>query len=230
MAYQFSKLGVTPRHIHESYEVDEVLSLKQLVKSGSVNEIYLDLDDTLNTFTASVGVLYGVATDDFDLSWCQHKHGFDLIEQIKGAYETRRTHALIGEFDYDSFWWHLPPSLWSSTPQSKHCDDLVVACMDAVGPENVFIATSPTKNPNSASGKMHWINTYIHPLLRRNYQITPRKEKLSAPGRLLIDDCQLHLDNWVDRGGLTFTVPKPWNRNHYYNGDDTRAIMEFIGR
>lgn len=205
-------------------------NLKRLVKTGVVQEIYLDLDDTLNTFTATVGVLFGVGHNDFDLSWCQHKHGFDLIEQLKGAYPARGWKPLEGEFDYDSFWWHLPKSLWESTPMSKHCDDLIVACMDAVGPDNVYIATSPTKNPNSASGKMHWINTYVHPLLRRNYHITPRKEKLAAPGRLLIDDCERHLDNWVDRGGLTFTVPKPWNREHYNNGDDTRAIMEFIER
>lgn len=206
-------------------------SLKQMVKGiECISEIYLDLDDTLNTFTGSVGVLFGITKDPIDLSWCQSKYGYDLIAQLKAAYRDLGWAEMNGEFFYDTFWFGLPHELWRSCPQSKHCDDLIVACMDAVGPENVFIATSPTKNPNSASGKMHWINHNVHPLLRRNYQITPRKEKLAAPGRLLIDDCSKHLDNWVDRGGQTFRVPKPWNQEHYNNGDDTRTIMEFIER
>ena len=203
-------------------------NLKQLVKSGAVEEIYLDLDDTLNTFTASVGVLYGVATDHEDLSWCQARYGFDLISQLAGAYPAKGWIPLVGEFDYDTFWFGLQAHLWSACPLTKHCESLYIACMDLVGPNNVFVATSPTKNPNSASGKMQWIQKSLHKFLHRNYFITPRKERLSAPGRLLIDDNQTHLVNWVDRGGTTFRVPKPWNQPHYYNGDDTRAIMEFI--
>lgn len=207
-----------------------MLSLKQLVEQNEIDEIYLDLDDTLNTFTGSVGVMFGVATSHDDLSWCQSKHGYDLIAQLKGAYAARDWTRFTVELEYEAFWAGLPEKIWSKCPAAKHCEDLVIACMDAVGPANVFIATSPTKCPRSASGKVRWIKENMHPLLRRNYMITPRKEKLAAPGRLLIDDCQTHLDNWVGRGGQTFTVPKPWNQEHYNNGDCTRAIMEFIER
>lgn len=206
-------------------------SLKQRVReSEKVREIYLDLDDTLNTFTSTVGVLYGVASSDHDLSWCRAKYGYDLIAQVSSAYHAMGRRTMSGMFDSEQFWHNIPAPIWERCPKAKHCDDLITACLDAVGPDNVFIATSPSLNPNSASGKVHWINTYVHPRLHRSYHITPRKEKLAAPGRLLIDDCQEHLDNWEARGGTTFRVPKPWNQEHYNNGDDTRAIMEFTRR
>jgi 5'(3')-deoxyribonucleotidase len=81
-----------------------------------------------------------------------------------------------------------------------------------VGQENVCIATSPTKCPESLAGKLDWIHRVMPPWMHRQYAITPRKHLLARPDALLIDDVEANIERFEAGGGRGVLVPRPWNR------------------
>ena len=176
------------------------------------SEIYLDLDDVLNTFTESFLDNFGLKPDITTL--CP-KIGWDMAAQIN------RLHGLEGDdrLTAKALWSMVRPSFWSSVPKAEHTDELVEMCLDLVGPKNVFVATSPTKCSQSMAEKHKWIIENLPRQLHRQFMITPRKWKLSQPGALLVDDCWTNIkceneQRWADRGGDYILVPRPWNELH----------------
>ena len=186
------------------------------------SEIYLDLDDVLNTFTESFLDNFGLAPDITSL--CP-KIGWDMAQQIN------RLHGLKGDDRLTSkaLWSMVRPSFWAAVPKAEHADELIQMCFDLVGPENVFVATSPTKCSQSMAKKHEWIVDNLPSQLHRQFYITPRKWKLSQRGSLLIDDCWANIESedgprWKDRGGDYILVPRPWNELH----EQTTQAFEHI--
>jgi len=178
-----------------------------------VTEIYLDLDDTLNSLTLTI--LY---------------HHGRLLKMLTGK---PNPCATIGPFDYDAFpvecgydmvaafnklcaceitipnfWELVPPELFGYAPRSLECEAIVKWSIEKVGVENVFIATSPTKCERSHGYKYQWIVDNLPAEMHRQYFITPRKARLGASHRLLIDDCPGNLTAW---NGPAIKIERPWN-------------------
>lgn len=193
-----------------------------------VTEIYLDLDDVLNHFTSTVGFLFGTTQSTYDLSWHPKDVGFDLFAAIRKHYATSGGDLSRCPRSAEQMWKTLTHNDWANVMPVLHMDEMLDLCCSEVGEENVFIATSPTKCPQAASGKVEWINNYLPEWLRRQYFITPRKWMLSGPGRMLIDDHKDNCDKWTKRGGLAYLVPKPWNCPDWQPGDDVEFVMEVL--
>ena len=148
--------------------------------------VMLDMDGVLTDFEGAVCDLFG------------HEHlgpehlGKTLAEHI--GISTRTMWARIDE-EGAGFWEHLAPTPFA--------DDLVRLARDA---GRLFIASSPSSSPGSLAGKLRW----LHRRLGRNFRdfaITPKKDLLAAPGRLLVDDSSRHVDAFREAGGAAVLFP-----------------------
>lgn len=173
-----------------------------------IKEIYLDLDDVLNRFTMSALRFVGCPVDPMTFDKYPVECGFDIIcatrTLIGGDYTT----------DLQTFWDGIPRKFWATVPKSEECDWLLNYCAEWVGPENVQIATSPTKDPDCLSGKLEWIHQHLPEWMHRQYSITPRKWKYGFPTTLLIDDSDANVRKFREHGGHAILMPRPWNTAH----------------
>jgi 5'(3')-deoxyribonucleotidase len=175
-----------------------------------IKEIFLDMDDVLNTFTpfamnwfdCDVGVM---EYEKYDPEW-----GYDIVRAVNEMHAGENAWT-----DYDplTFWSAVPRRLWAAVTPSDFCKELVSACNNLVGPENVCILTCPTLDPDCLAGKLEWIQEYMPENLHRNYCIAPRKRFCSSEHSLLIDDLPRNIVNFQTtyRGGIGLLVPRPWN-------------------
>lgn len=169
-----------------------------------IREIYIDLDDVLNVFSNYALTFMGCEVPAYN-KW--PSVNFDVVEN----YARFKNGAAITPTE---FWQAIPEHLWATVPKSPECDLFVALATNLVGMDNVFIATSPVMDGGCHAGKWTWINDNLPSYLRRQYFITPRKVKLGAPGRLLIDDNEDNCQGFEELGGTAILVPRPWNKNH----------------
>lgn len=169
--------------------------------------IFLDVDDTLNSFTMFVlHEYFGVAN-----------HEFGYYEfPCPGEYDIIKAHRLLSGLTIpDSiFWDSLPEWCWSDAPLSREFDLILDIAEKLAPPEQIFLATDLTKSPRCASGKLKWIQNKLPEYLHRNYFLTPRKGELAKPGDLLIDDSERACKKFEANGGSVLLVPRPWNKLH----------------
>jgi hypothetical protein len=171
-----------------------------------IRRIYLDLDDVLNTLSMYFLNLLGCNISPVDYREYPVTGNVDLFEvanKLLGSKYTRET-----------FWKSFERGDWASVPKTDECDWLIDQCVRLVGRDNVLIATSPTKDPACAAGKVDWIQANLPEWMHRQYAITPRKWFFGQPGALLIDDNQTNTRLFKKHGGRTLLVPRPWNRLH----------------
>jgi len=122
-----------------------------------------------------------------------------------------------------TFWASIPRAIWVKVPESPFFRWLLEACAKAVGRENVCIATSPTKCPESLAGKLEWIHDHFPEWMHRQFAITPRKHLFARPDALLIDDYSENIERFEAHGGHAILVPRPWNDNW---ASDPRIYLE----
>lgn len=174
------------------------------VETNQISEIYLDLDDVLNTFTSWIGFVFGATNDPDDLNWFDPKCGFDVYRSLKSALGDRF------QITEEQLWAEVTEPIWRSVPKSKMFYVILDWAKSKVGQKNVFVATCPA-NSDSSKGKQLWLEDNLPSWAQRQWNITPCKWQLSAPGRLLIDDSKENCDKWEARGGKALLVRKPWN-------------------
>jgi len=172
-----------------------------------INRIYLDLDEVCNTLALHFLRLVGCKISPTDYSEYPVTGAVELSDVanrlLGGAYFTR-----------PSFWSRFNRQDWAGVPESPQFPWLLEQCERLVGRENIIIATSPTKDPASAAGKMDWIHAHFPAWMHRNYAITPRKWFFAQPGALLVDDNEENCRLFRANGGRVLLVPRPWNHHH----------------
>lgn len=173
-----------------------------------INEIYLDLDDVLNRLSMYILHSVGLNVDYTSYDEYPTEFRYDILGAAK--------YLASGEWqpDLGTFWDMLPQKVWRECPKSELCDWLIDISVSLVGEENVYIASSPTKDPDCLAGKLEWIHENLPTFLHRQYFITPRKAQLARPGALLIDDSDSNVLDWRMRDGSAITTPRPWNTYH----------------
>ena len=139
-----------------------------------IRRIFLDLDDVCNTLAPFVLHSVGCDIGPTDYAHYPRKFGYaisDVANHLLG--EPRYTPATL--------WASIPRAIWVKVPESPFFSWLLEACAEAVGRENVCIATSPTKCPESLAGKLEWIHDHFPEWMHRQYAITPRKHLFARP-------------------------------------------------
>jgi len=181
-----------------------------------IRRIFLDLDDVCNTLAPFVLRWLGCDIGPTDYRRYPRAHGFNIAEAAN---------AMLGEARYTpaTLWASIPRSVWVDVPESPFFPWLLDACADAVGRENVCLATSPTKSPECLAGKLEWIHSHFPAWMHRQFAITPRKYLFARPDSLLIDDYGENIDRFRALGGRAIVVPRPWN-DHW--ACDPRTYLE----
>ena len=82
--------------------------------------------------------------------------------------------------DASQFWRTMTRATWAECPTSDIFPWILLKAARLVGRENVCLATSPTKCPESLAGKLDWIHKHMPPWMHRQYAITPRSSSLPA--------------------------------------------------
>jgi hypothetical protein len=172
-----------------------------------IDTIYLDLDDVCNTLSPCILWYLNLTREPRDYSVFP-------TEPMELAVLANRLLAERGvkkRFTRPSFWAAIPRRLWAEAPESPEFRWLLQECKHLAGASSVFIATSPTKDPDCLAGKLEWLHQHAPRWLHRQYFITPRKERLAQPGSLLIDDDENNCRKFEARGGRVIRFPRPWN-------------------
>jgi len=167
-----------------------------------IQRIFLDLDDVCNTLTPYILWWLNIVLDPRDYSI--YPGNLDIVLAANKLLGRRR-------YTRASFWRSIPRRVWAETPESPEYRTLLRWCRSLVGPENVYIATSPTKDPDCLAGKLEWIHNHAPRWLHRQYFVTPRKHLLAQSGTLLIDDNETNCQKFQDGGGRAVRMPRPWN-------------------
>lgn len=195
-----------------------------------IHRIILDVDDVLNSLSLHIIGHFGGGVGPFDYDAFPVDVGYDIIsacEILGGSVPYKVNLNWDGSDETDKFIPDVPAfwervtrdNLWRTAPKSPQCDNLIDRAADIVGREEVYLATTPTKDPQSHGDKLHWIWDNLPTWIHRQYNITPRKWTMGKPGVILFDD---HLDNcvnFVEEGGEALLVPRPWNPSHSEDTD-----------
>lgn len=168
-----------------------------------IKRILLDLDDVCNQLTLACLDFVGCnVKEQSDIPPC---FGYDIISQCNYLHPTKK------DWTTEEFWNSIPREIWAKAPKSKEFKQFFPMCVDAVGQENVFIATSPTKDPDSLAGKLEWIHDNLPAYMHRQYLITPRKWLCANEETLLIDDNDFNVKMFHQGKGKAIIFPRPWN-------------------
>ncbi len=214
-----------------------------------IKRIILDVDDVLNSLTMFILQNKGCDVGYWDYERFPTEVGYDIIsacEKLGGrvpylknpGYQAILDCAVpkgdidVPEYipDVASFWDGVTAmNLWRTAPKSPECDMLLERAADIVGKNEVYLATTPTKDPQSHADKVHWIQDNLPSWIHRQYAITPRKWIAGKSGVALFDDSMENCQNFacdLNGGGISFLVPRPWNPRHAL--DTSKTLDEYF--
>jgi hypothetical protein len=155
--------------------------------------IYLDMDGVCCDFVSAALKVHGSPLKPEDITkW--------NMEEVMGI-------------TLDEFWAPIEtagPPFWRGLKEYPWFEELYRICR-CYAKEVVFLS-SPDRSPAAAMGKMQWLMDRFGPCFR-DYILTPRKDLVSSPFGLLIDDSEKYCQMWAKdgEGGPFVLVPQPWN-------------------
>lgn len=155
----------------------------------------------------------GVLCDFVSAAFRAHGKEFCSATYPKGEYRIERVLGVT----YDQFWVNidgLGNNFWPTLKPYSWMQRLVAKVFEF--DSEVKIATSPSENPNSWSGKQFWLRW--HGLGHIRAKMGDEKWLLAAPGRCLIDDSDENVNEFRAAGGDAILFPQPWNSGTS-NGD-----------
>ena len=133
------------------------------------------------------------------------------IQKIMNISKTR----LFRDMEYE---------FWRDLPKMHDADEIVNLIEPYFGIKNICILTSPTYNIGCFVGKRKWIELNF-PQFKKQMLVGAAKHFCAAPNHVLIDDRLKNCQNFLDAGGKTIMVPRPWN-HMYHNSEDVPADLK----
>lgn len=154
--------------------------------------IFLDLDGVL------VDLVKGICEEfELDLPKEGAALSYDLRElEVPGLMDWLR-----GDGPGVDFWARLPAYPWTSE---------LLELVQARG--ETWLLTKPTESASCWAGKVLWVQRVLGEAWVDRLIQCRHKELLAGPGRLLIDDLDSNVDEWVAAGGEGLVWPQMWNR------------------
>jgi phosphoglycolate phosphatase-like HAD superfamily hydrolase len=148
--------------------------------------VLFDLDGVLADFAGGVAKLFGAAAPGPEHA------GKDLATAlgVSAAGIWQRIDAQGRRF-------------WEELEATAEAEALVALARER---GEIAIASSPSQDPASAAGKLRWIQQRFGRRCR-DFVLTPRKDLLAAPGRLLVDDSPEHVAAFRAAGGTALLHP-----------------------
>jgi hypothetical protein len=167
------------------------------MQSTCVTRIFLDLDGVLADWASAAIRLHGLDPATVLATWPPGIYELADVLGISGNAMWRPINMARG-----TFWAKLEPLPW--------VHDLMHTCM-SIAPTTIL--TSPSKDPDAASGKTQWLQTMFGADFR-DYLIGPAKAACAYRGAVLIDDRDEGCKSFIAAGGHAIVFPQPWNSEH----------------
>lgn len=158
-----------------------------------MNKCYLDVDGVLADFTTAALKIHNKHIDYADLSW-------DFYKQL-GITE-------------EEFWEPLNYDFWFNLEKTKEADQIVDVVTAIFGVENVVLLTSPCDTKGCVDGKLDWVKKH-YPQFRRQTFVGGNKYLVGNKDTVLIDDSDVNIDKYRDKGYPAWLVPRPWNKRKH---------------
>lgn len=114
---------------------------------------------------------------------------------------------------------------WANLDWCNGGHQLLLAAEEVVGAENIYLLTSPSRDPGSYAGKYLWVEKHLPNYLSRLI-LTGKKFLLAKDDRILVDDSDDNCRKFIEAGGLACLVPQPWNAAHEHCDIDPSLMAE----
>lgn len=186
--------------------------------------ILLDMDEVLVDFVGGVYRMWGVSREEVEAlrtpgEWC-------VLEPLEKA--VNQTLGIDGFWDAihavgSEFWEALDPLPWA--------DELIELVESWDVPW--YVVTAPSDCPTSYNGKVRWLKARFGSRFDR-FIISPHKELLAQPGRVLIDDREENVHKFTvgsdgrPTGGAGIIFPSRGNSLHKYADDPLRLLTRRV--
>ena len=171
--------------------------------SKNIDLIVLDMDGVLVDQCHGIRQTLGLPKD-----WVPRK--YDFFDEVGTSPD--QFWAMV---ECDPTWWlRLPPMSWF--------EELWKLC-ERTAP--IIVATKPVIDPACAEQKIRWLYKHVGYGFR-DFVVSPRKTELSGPKRLLIDDCDNVVADWIKKGGQAITMPRPYNQKRDLVGMELEYVMK----
>ena len=151
-----------------------------------------------------------------------HLHGVPVETWPAGEYDLTR----ILRKPVDHVW--APArgaTFWACLALLPWARELVDLCDARFKRQNVAFLTQPVRDPQSLAGKAEWLREHFP---GRAWFIGPGKAALARPGTVLIDDADVNVAAWRDKGGAACLFPQRWNAWHESSHDPMALVRAWL--
>lgn len=162
-----------------------------------------------------------------------------LVDFVEGAFKHYGINIPYPEITWDfpnqagipmaDFFKPFGKDFWSRLCPTWEFDEIIPAAENKFGKENVFLCSHPCETDGCITGKAAWIERWL-PDYTQRLVLTGRKDVFSGSNRVLIDDRDKNVDDWVKVGGVGIMVPRPWNRLKGTERDVSAHVVNSINR
>jgi hypothetical protein len=157
-------------------------------------QIYMDLDGCLADFDARFEHFYGILPKEYEET---------AIQQFGEKIGKEKFWHSIDEVIGVRFWRGIP-----LTPGGMELWDYIKQF-------NPIILTAPSRNEVSKIGKRLWVQDNLGSNIPIEFRASSRKQELSGPGKILIDDRLDNILGWKSKNGIGLL----------YEGDSKKIII-----
>jgi 5'(3')-deoxyribonucleotidase len=123
--------------------------------------------------------------------------------------------------NFDGFWLNL-----QKLPDADRIINLACALF---GTKNVCLLTAPSQDHHCIPEKQAWVQKY-YPELKNNMLFGSAKRFLAGEDRVLVDDRDENICNFINHGGNGVLVPQLWNRGFLDYNRSFIAVRENLYR
>lgn len=126
------------------------------------------------------------------------------------------------------FWRPLGFEFWANLPVLEDGWKLLQQAEWMLGVTNIGLLTSPCDTPGCIDGKRKWIRQFFPEYERRTF-FGSAKHLFAGPTKILVDDNDDNCRKFMEAGGQTLLVPRPWNESRLSSNADGSFSLKTVG-
>ncbi len=169
-----------------------------------------------------------------------------LVDFVQGALDVHNFEItvaemyknILGEWDFvkhlspkmtaASFWKPMNEEFWAKLEWMDDGREIVRVLEDRFGQKNITLWTTSSDNYGCAEGKKRWVERHLPKHYKHNIIFGHAKHFGAAKDTILVDDRDLNIDKFAERGGNTLLVPRLWNKLHEFHTITTQHMMDVL--
>lgn len=117
---------------------------------------------------------------------------------------------------------------WSSLHWTPDGIDIEQVIKEKFDPDDIYLLTTPMRNPGSGIGKLWWIEDHMPWAYDHTILSYAPKSLLAGPDTLLVDDKDENIAEFVAAGGRGILVPRPWNELRGWASESAQVVKNSL--